>query len=191
MKRKICFFIILLTILCLFYSDIAFSNQYDFRKVNWGMSKEEVEKAEQGTEKLLTKEENWLAYKEKVGGLECNLWYEFFHNKLILAYYIFSKEYIDPDGYIYDYSHLRALLKGKYGEPNTSFSDDPTEWEEGNSGYWTLWFYPDRESSETGIFLQIVNDTEQGKIILQIRYNSVKLIPWIREMEKKDANEKL
>jgi len=70
MKRKICFFIILLTILCLFCSDIAFSNQYDFRKVNCGMSKEEVEKAEQGTEKLLSKDEHWLDYKEIVGGLE-------------------------------------------------------------------------------------------------------------------------
>ena len=167
---------------------------YNFRKTTWGMSKEEVEKAEQGTEKLLSKDEHWLGYKEIVGGLECNLWYEFFHNKLVSAAYQFCKEYIDPDGYIYDYRHLRALLKEKYGEPNTAFSDDPTEWEEGESSYWTWWFYPngEEENNETGISLELYDSTDtEDKPLLQIEYWSIKLLPWIREMEKMEADEKL
>jgi len=196
MQRKAIIFwgIIVLFIFSLSLTILAKEQVYDFRKVNWGISKEEVEKAEQGIEKLLSEDEHWLGYKERVGGLECNLWYEFFHNKLVSAAYQFCKEYIDPDGYIYDYRHLRALLKGKYGEPNTAFSDDPTEWEEGESSYWTWWFYPngEEENNETGISLELYDrsDTED-KPLLQIEYWSIKLIPWIREMEKREANEKL
>jgi len=40
--------------------------------------------------------------------------------------------------------------------------------------------------------LELYDSTDtEDKPLLQIEYWSIKLIPWIREMEKKEANEKL
>jgi len=92
------------------------------------------------------------------------------------------------------FTHTKSSKIVLSGEPNTSFSDDPTEWEEGESSYWTWWFYPDgeRENHETGISLELCDSTDtEDKPLLQVKYWSIKLLPWIREMEKMEADEKL
>lgn len=126
MKRKICFFISLLTILCLFCSNIVFSNQYNFRKTNWGMSKEEVENSEWWTNPVINKSYkqkpkydlgNEICYYINIAEIEGNLIYEFVENKLISARYNFIEEFEDEEQYIINFFKIKEYLTKKYGKP--------------------------------------------------------------------------
>lgn len=141
---------ILLMLFCLFIaSSISFADDYDFRQVNWGMTREEVMQAEGDLAPVKTfsipfykfhvPKEN-LAYDITLFDKKTSLQYEFINNQLIMGYYIFytiptdkESNLIKPYSYYLDqYTLLKNALSQKYGPPkeietwaNETYKNDP------------------------------------------------------------------
>jgi len=86
--------------------------QTDFRNVNWGMSKEQVQKLE--TAELIKDSPN-LYYKTRVNGLECYLVFYFTNGELSGASYSFLQEHSNKNDFIDDYKSIKSILTDKYG----------------------------------------------------------------------------
>jgi len=86
------------TLSCLFFlmPFSIFSANYDFRKVSWGMSKEEVKQSEQGLE-LKKESRSSLEFKTEFSGIKVSLHYSFRKNRLYLAGYGFKLDDKDMD----------------------------------------------------------------------------------------------
>lgn len=94
----------------------AFSDEYDFRKTNWGMSKTEVGEVETAAanEYEGKKSTGWY-YNTKVGGLDCSVAYYYIGEKLAKAkYHFFDGD--EEDVCIESYEELKGSLIRKYGE---------------------------------------------------------------------------
>lgn len=94
-------------------SDISNSQEYDFRKVNWGASKEEVRKSE--TAKFSFEEGNDLIYKSHIAEMEVMIIYYFESNKLNRAIVAILEKYGKSDTYLTKFNSLKAMLTKKYG----------------------------------------------------------------------------
>jgi len=151
---------------------------YDFRKVRWGMSKDEVRNNE--TAGFIGETDDALLYKEKIGGLDSKLVYMFEDGKLRNSAYKFENEYSDVEDYINDYEKLKDAYTKKYGEPytdkikwtNDSFKDDPSMHEqaliEGHVSYIAQWSIP-----ETNVILKLYKD--KNEISLMAMYRGFKI----------------
>lgn len=107
-------------IFCIFLiSQLSSCASYDFREVDWGMTKSEVSEKEK--EKRSSKPEinnNQLTYIAKTDeGIECELTYLFTDDKLNGAFYIIRKENVYPQSISRIYYYLKDELGKKYGEP--------------------------------------------------------------------------
>ena len=142
MKRVVSILLIILLILAIFTS-ILFAEEakYDFRKTNWGMSKEQVRASEKGERTF--EDEGEIDYKVKIGGDKYTCSYLFLKDKLYKAeYYLFSEKHTDQNLYIY--TKLRKILIKKYGKPTT----DEGVWIKDNSLY---------KDDETGLTIRLEN----------------------------------
>jgi len=102
------------------------SEKCDFRETNWGMSKEQVKEIEKNI--LLIEEDVMqdsikgsdgnLYFKDKVNGLECEVYYYFMKNRLVSATYKKIGSIQFKDEYINNYKNLKSYLIKKYGRPN-------------------------------------------------------------------------
>lgn len=110
------------------------SENHDFRKVNWGMTKADVIQAEKGSREKVNLGD-LLVYECDLGGITCMLAYKFTHDKLETASYIFTEEHTNENDYIADFSKIKDLLVKKYGTPLKE--DDST-------GFWKNYRYKDR-----------------------------------------------
>jgi len=113
----------LLFICFLLLSSLLFSN--DFRKVNWGMNKDEVKKAE--TMEIIQESDDIIAYQTNLAGMQTLLIYIFADNKLTRAKYSIIDEHSNKNDYISDFSKIKELLSKKYGnceEDETIWKDD-------------------------------------------------------------------
>ncbi|MCK4325552.1 hypothetical protein KAW55_02220, partial [bacterium] len=93
---------------------------YDFRKISWGMNKEQVKKME--TAKLINEDEDSIAYQASVAGLDCAIFYKFTQGKLVNAGYSITQAHSNKNDYISDYNKLKKILTKKYGKPIKDFS---------------------------------------------------------------------
>jgi len=147
------------------------SEKYDFRKTNWGMSKEQVKATENKKPNL--EEDNVLAYKVKINGDDYFCAYSFLKDKLHNAGYAIAEKHTNRNLYIDDYKKLKELLIKQYGRPLTDRTTwDRSEWgfavSLGHLSYGATW-----ETSATYITLGLNGDNY--KINLLLAYDSKEL----------------
>ncbi len=163
-------------ILILVFATFGLAIEYDFRNVNWGMSKEEVKSIETADE-FLELEDGTYSYKATVASLDSYLFYEFVENKLASSGYMFLVEHSNKNRYIDDFHKLKTLLIKKYGEPafniihwdNDLYKDSKQDYglavSIGHLEYLTRW-----ETDKTTIRLDLYGDNYD--IYLSLDYTS-------------------
>ena len=157
----------LMVLFGLMWSATAFSNEYDFRKTNWGVSREEVAETE--------------------GALE--LQYDYTGDKLVSAEYEFSYEATLEYFCINNYRHLKEKLAEKYGKAvvdediwiDDLYKDDFSNWGKAVAQNHLL-RYAQWETPNTRITIVLAGDG-YGDIALKIKYRSQQ----IKELEEESA----
>ncbi|MBA7714633.1 hypothetical protein ES703_123662 [subsurface metagenome] len=194
MKKGIA--VCIMVFLGLMWSTTAFSNEYDFRKTNWGMSMEEVAEAEDALE--LQYGDSPLpgeSYEAKAGGLDCYINYYYIGDKLTSAEYEFSYESTLEYLCINNYSHLKEKLVEKYGEPirdediwiDDLYKDNPKNWGRAITRNHLL-RYGQWETPNTRITIILAGD-EYGNIALKIKYRSQRIKEFEEEFTVKEILE--
>ncbi|MBA7586386.1 hypothetical protein ES708_28384 [subsurface metagenome] len=194
MKKNIS---ILLTVLCVLVIStlILFAEEvkYDFRKTNWGMSKEEVKATED--KKPGSEIDNTIAYRVKIDGDEYICGYTFLEDKLYNAGYVFTGKHSNRNLYIDDYKRLKEILIKKYGKPKDEivfwsddlFKNDRSQWglavSIGDLSYGAGW-----ETPTTKIELMLWGDNY--KISLVLAYDSRELEEWANKILEEKAKSK-
>ena len=194
MKKAIAVYI--MVFLGLMWSATAFSNEYDFRKTNWGISREEVAEVEdalglQYSDSPFPGE----SYEAKVGGFDCYINYYYIGDKLTSAEYEFSYETTLEYLCINNYSHLKEKLMEKYGEPTRDediwiddlYEDNPKNWGKAITQNHLL-RYAQWETSNTRITIILTGD-EYGNIALKIKYRSQRIKEFEEEFTAKEILE--
>ena len=116
MKKKVS---ILLVILCILAGStlilLAKETEYDFRKTNWGMNKEQVRATE---DKKPDFEDNTiLSYEVTISEKDFECAYLFLEDILYGSRYLFMGEHTNENLYIEDYEELKEILTKEYGKP--------------------------------------------------------------------------
>ena len=95
--------------------------KYDFRKIKWGMSKEEIKKSESIPIKVDASDQtpSFLVYSTTISSLDTDLVYYFTENKCFAAVYVITEKHTNENDYIEDFRNLKKSLIEKYGEPET------------------------------------------------------------------------
>jgi hypothetical protein len=204
MKKSV--FILLIVLLVLAISNLilfAEEAKYNFRKTNWGMSKEEVKDSEWWTNPITNKSYkhepkydlgNEISYYANIAEIEGNLTYEFVENKLIGARYNFTEEFEDREQYIINFYKIKEYLTKKYGKPEIGPQEKSSVKEIleeiklferilGINGihypcaaYWTL--------SKTEIRFVLIY--EKGNFHLVLGYYSLELMDWAEQIKEKE-----
>lgn len=201
--------IILLTCLTVHAQD------YDFRKTHWGMNIEEVKTSENKEVTFeahsqyiedIGEEADLIVYEDRISGIDCDLYYAFIQDKLILAGYVFVPKHTDKNGYIDDYRKLKELLTKKYKKPendemiwgNDLFRDNKQKWGEaiskGHLKYQTQWL-----TTDTIIILELtegpyrdIAGRHKADLKLSAIYDDEKAFTrWYRKKNIEKALEKL
>ena len=86
----------------------------DFRKVDWGMSPEQVKKAEPA-DQITGEMPEVLIYKGEIAGIRASIFYLFDQDKLTRGLY--SIETGEQDMIVKDYETIRTFMLKQYGEP--------------------------------------------------------------------------
>lgn len=179
MKRK--YFLVdlfLILAIFLFFSIVGLSKdaKYDFRKTNWGMSKEQVKLAEKSS--VLIEEDNMegtkegfydgaLKYKGEINGLDCGVYYYFIKNRLTSAEYKKRGSIKLTDEYISDYKNLKAYLVKDFGEP------EGIERIKGELGHPFVFHYWNKPTTNTArIYLGLLTLEDKDEIGLSNKYQS-------------------
>jgi len=181
-KKGIIFFGLILLIITSFSLTILAKEQvFDFRKTNWGMSKEEVKLTEKND--ITFEDEEEIDYEVKIDSDNFICGYIFLENKLYRAAYIFSEEHTNKNDYINDYEALKTILIDKYGKPKSDkivwrdnlYKDDKEDWGfaigMGHLIYGSVW-----ENSITNIQLILTGDNYE--VNLALLYESRELKDW-------------
>lgn len=171
------------------------SEKYDFRKTNWGMSKEEAKATE---DKKPSNEDDTIIIYENVEIIGRNFFcsYHFMQNKLYSSHYsigtILGEVHTNKNDYIDDYESLKKLITKKYGKPekdaviwkNDLFKNNKQDWGTaisiGHLSYAALWETP---TTEIGVALGGNN----YEIWLSVGYDSKKLREWAKQLKEKET----
>ena len=116
MKKNVSILLIILCILAISIL-ILFAEEvkYDFRKTNWGMSKEQVKSTED--KKPNFEDNTMLSYKVAISEKDFECTYLFLDDKLYGSGYLFFGEHTNKNIYIDDYEELKEILTKEYGKP--------------------------------------------------------------------------
>ncbi len=169
--------------------------EFDFRKIKWGMNKQDVIASE--NDQPTARESNYIAYACKLSRLDCVLFYQFIPNgKLYQAGYYITNEHINENLFIEDYHSIDNSLRKKYGEPTTI------------NDVWKDKFYQNRrqkwgmaimrgdyiKGSEWTIektTLQHMMAGDNGKIEHTIIYKSVEMKDIVEKLRESEIEDKL
>jgi hypothetical protein len=197
MKRKNIIFwgLIVLFIFFLSLTILAKEQVSDFRKTNWGMSKEQVKATEDA--KLDIEGDSELGYSGiKIDGKDFICVYFFLEDKLYRSGYGLLGKHSNDNLYINDYENLKEALTKKYGKPrfdkvtwrNDLFKDSRQDWGTaisiGHLEYFSSW-----ETSTTYINLGLNGDNY--KISLTFGYYSRELEEWADKIIEEKAKSNL
>jgi len=193
MKKNVSILLIVLLILVI-STLVLFAEEakYDFRKTNWGMSKEQVRATED--KKPDFEDDKWLGYEVKINGKDFGCLYCFLEDKLYRGEYFSEGEYTNKNLYIDDYEELKEILTKKYGKPKT---DRPGLWKNDlykvDKSLWgiaisagLLAYEASWETSTTEIWLRLEGDNDE--ISLGISYYSKELAGWVMQTIEKEAS---
>ena len=116
MKKNVSILLIILCILAV-STLILFAEEakYDFRKANWGMSKEQVKATED--KKPDFEDNTMLSYEVTISEKDFECAYLFLEDKLYGSGYLFFGEHTNKNLYIDDYEELKEILTKEYGKP--------------------------------------------------------------------------
>lgn len=169
--------------------------QYDFRKANWRMSKEQVKATEDKRPDL--EDDTKLVYKVKIGEDNFLCIYSFLKDKFYRSTYLFNETHTNKNLYINDYERLKKILIKKYGKPTTDravwkndlYKDDKQDWGTaisiGHLEYRTLWMkLVDHDIIEITLLLT----GDNYKISLGILYRNDKLEKWAEQIKEKETS---
>ena len=112
------------------------ADEFDFRKVQWGMEKQQVKASEKS--KPIKEADNYLIYSLIIGKIPAFLTYVFSKEsgQLTLGKYIFRPRKTKSEQYVYDYQKLKRILQKKYSNP----LEDRMVWKnkkyKNSPGYW-------------------------------------------------------
>jgi len=185
MKRNASILLIGLCILAISTPTLfAEEAKYDFRKTNWGMSKEQVKATEDKNPDFEVN--TMLSYSVMINEKDFMCTYRFLEDKLYNSECVFIGQHTNKNNYIDDYKELKEILIKKYGKPkieepelwgNELYKDDKSNWgtaiSEGDLAYWDQWKTPN-----TKIDLMLWG--ENYKINLSIRCESEELKEWVK-----------
>jgi len=87
----------------------------DFRGSSWGMSKEEVKFSEDLAP--LNEGEGYIAYRDRVMGLDAVVGFHFLDNSLTEAGYAFREPLGGLRAYLHNYLYVKNVLADAYGNP--------------------------------------------------------------------------
>ena len=168
MKKNVSILLITLCILAISTLILfAEEDKYDFRKTNWGMSKEQVKATE---DKKPDFEDNiMLSYEVMISEKDFECAYLFLEDKLYSSGYLFFGEHTNKNLYIDDYEGLKEILIKEYGKPKI----DKVTWKND--------LFKNLESSNELISELKENIKEKEKQIEKLRANLTK--------EKKDLEQ--
>lgn len=168
MKKNVSILLIILCILAV-STLILFAEEakYDFRKANWGMSKEQVKATED--KKPDFEDNTMLSYEVTISEKDFECAYLFLEDKLYGSGYLFFGEHTNKNLYIDDYEELKEILTKEYGKPKI----DKVTWKNG--------LFKNLESSNELISELKENIKEKEKQIKKLRANLTK--------EKKDLEQ--
>ncbi len=172
--------------------------QYDFRKVNWGMSKEEVKATED--KKPFSEDATALYYKDvEIIGRNFFCFYGFMQDKLYSSSYsigtTLGEIHSNKNDYIDDYKSVKEILTKKYGKPkrdvvtwkNDLFKNKKQDWGTaisiGHLVYVSIWETP---TTEIGMALGGNN----YEIFLSVGYDSKELEEWVKKIKEEKAKDK-
>jgi hypothetical protein len=171
---------------------LAKEQAYDFRKTNWGMSREQVKATED--KKPDFEADTMLGYDVTISGKDFACIYTFLEDKLYNSGYFFTGEHTNKNLYIDDYEELKETLTKKYDKPKTDISglwkndlykDDKSHWGRaisvGHLIYGASW-----ETPTTEINLMLSGDNFKIKLILA--YDSKELKEWVKQTKEKEAS---
>ncbi len=191
--RKIFTLLIIVSSIYLYQTIIIFADeQYDFRKVRWGMSRDEVKASEPN--KLEDKNDTMIAYRYKVAGMESRTVYVFTKEKLVQAGYTFVEKHSNLNIHISDYGKIKEILIQKYGLPtmdqqlwyNDLYKDYPQKWGFAVSishlDYYSSW-----ENETTRIILALAG--ENYEVLHRVSYESKDFIHLREDEEQKKKQE--
>lgn len=168
MKKNVSILLIILLILVI-STLVLFAEEakYDFRKTNWGMSKEQVKATED--KKPDFEDNTMLSYEVTISEKDFDCAYLFLEDKLYGSRYLFFGEHTNKNLYIDDYEELKEILTKEYGKPKI----DKVTWKND--------LFKNLESSNELISELKENIKEKEKQIEKLRANLTK--------EKKDLEQ--
>jgi len=184
----------IILLLCL----VTYSQEFDFRQVNWGMSKEEIKAVENKeiADEDIGSVQEIIAYNDKISSFDCYIGYIFVKDKLSSAGYYIKQEHTNRNDYIADYEKLKDLLTAKYGKTvkdeiywkDDLYKNKEQDWglavSVGHVAYNAYW-----ETPTTGIELMLKGDNY--KIELVIKYISKELKDWATKVVREETLEGL
>ena len=161
MKKNVSILLIILCILAV-STLILFAEEakYDFRKANWGMSKEQVKATED--KKPDFEDNTMLSYEVTISEKDFECAYLFLEDKLYGSGYLFFGEHTNKNLYIDDYEELKEILTKEYGKPKI----DKVTWKND--------LFKNLESSNELISELKENIKEKEKQIKKLRANLTK-----------------
>ena len=150
-------------------------DRFDFRGVNWGLTRAEVRLTESG--KPSREGTTGLFYSSTVAGMPVIIAYVFDDQRLSRARYIFQPKHEDTNDYLVDFKDVKVSLLLKYGQPkidevdwrNKEYKDEVSKWGTavslGHLTYRTSW-----ETPTTNILLTLRGDNY--KVSLETEYSA-------------------
>lgn len=138
-------------------------NNFDVRKVNWGMNQSEVKDTE--TLEPFLDVEDTVAYKATLNNHSCAVVYRFHNNELVSMDYNFDHTYSDDARFVNDFETLKDSLVKKYGKPSENnryftseiYDDNISDWgmalSTGELSFFTTWLV-----NKTKILLALYGD---------------------------------
>jgi hypothetical protein len=167
------------------------SIHFDFRRTNWGMTKEQVKSTESG--KLTQEDDDLLIYDGMTSGMDVFICYIFVDNKLTRSKYIYSTQHTNENDYIIDFKNIKESITQKYGIPKIDdihwrdelYKDDPSQWgfavSLGHLIYNATW---ETETTVMGLLLR----GENYEINLSLEYKSKLLASLEKEFRQKEKS---
>ncbi len=143
-----------------------------FRKTFWGMDHKQVKNTEGGSPEK--DDENIVAYRDTVAGVDTLVVYYFTQDHLVRARYAFLSRHTNSNDYIDDFKKVKDAMEEKYGKPKADdviwkkelYKDDPQNWgtavSAGHLVYGASWDTP-----WTRIELQLFGDNFEVSLIAE------------------------
>jgi hypothetical protein len=165
----------------------------DFRKVSWGMTREQVKAVE--SSKLFKEDERGLFYTSELSGFGAvMIGYIFAQGKLVRASYVSEVRHTNSNAFIDDFKTIGSILSEKYGKPESDdvvwlddlYKDDPDNWgmavSAGHLVYEAVW-----RTKTTKILEKLKGDNFEVTLIVQYTSRELEGLEEARDKEKQKS----